>query len=112
MIAELEIKLNKLREAEQQLQKANWVVMQNDNGTQNVDQVKQQLYRLLGLLHAKRGNTAEAIRLFAEQICFASALGGTESVGSASGYFNIAQVIGDTHAKCSLFNKGNNKKLN
>jgi len=104
MIAELEIKLNKLREAEQQLQKANWVVMQNER-THNVDQVKQQLYRLLGLLHAKRGNNTEAIRLFAEQICFASALGGTESIGSASGYFNIAQAIGDTHAKCSLFNK-------
>ena len=55
---------------------------------------------------AKRGNNTEAIRLFAEQICFASALGGTESIGSASGYFNIAQAIGDTHAKCSLFNKG------
>ena len=50
MIAELEIKLNKLREAEQQLQKANWVIMQNEHA-ENVDQVKQKLYRLLGLLH-------------------------------------------------------------
>ena len=119
MIAELEIKLNKLREAEQQLQKANWVIMQNEHA-ENVDQVKQKLYRLLGLLHgeyqslrlksrlyfsAKRGNSAEAIRLFAEQICFASSLGGTESIGSASGYFNIASVIEDKNAKLSLFNK-------
>jgi len=104
MIAELEIKLNKLREAEQQLQKANWVIMQNEHA-ENVDQVKQKLYRLLGLLHAKRGNSAEAIRLFAEQICFASSLGGTESIGSASGYFNIASVIVDKNAKLSLFNK-------
>ena len=58
MIAELEIKLNKLREAEQQLQKANWVIMQNEHA-ENVDQVKQKLYRLLGLLHGK----ADCLRL-------------------------------------------------
>lgn len=31
---------------------------------------------------------------------------GTESIGSASGYFNIATVIDDKIAKASLFNKG------
>ena len=31
---------------------------------------------------------------------------GTESIGSASGYFNIATVIDDKMAKASLFNKG------
>ena len=55
---------------------------------------------------AKRGNNQEAIRLFAEQICFASSMEGTESIGSASGYFNIATVIDDKMAKASLFNKG------
>ena len=55
MIAELDIKLNKLREAEQQLQKANWVIMQNER-EENIDLVKQKLYRVLGLLHGKYKN--------------------------------------------------------
>ena len=52
LIAEVSIQLNKLREAEQQLQKANWVVMRNENEP-TINNVKQRLSRLLGLLQGK-----------------------------------------------------------
>jgi len=104
LIAETSIGLNKLREAEQQLQKANWVVMRNEND-ETIDYVKQGLYRVLGLLHAAKGNKDEAIRLFSEQIFYSSQLKGTESIQAASGYFNLANTIDGKQVKHSLYLK-------
>merc|ERR1712212_812821 len=98
LIAETSIGLNKLREAEQQLQKANWVVMRNESD-ETIDFVKQGPYRVLGLLHAAKGNKDEAIRLFSEQIFYSSQLKGTESIQAASGYFNLANTIDGKQVK-------------
>jgi tetratricopeptide (TPR) repeat protein len=104
LIAEVSIQLNKLREAEQQLQKANWVVMRNENDP-TINNVKQRLSRLLGLLQAAKGNKDESIRLFSEQIFFASMMNGTESVGASSGYYNLGNIIEAPKVKNSLYLK-------
>merc|ERR1712212_917384 len=104
LIAEISLALNKLREAEQQMQQANWVVMQNQS-EESSNHVKQKLYRLFGLLQAAKGDYTDATRLFAEQIVYASKTAGTESIGAASGYFNIAQVLNDKRTKVSLYIK-------
>jgi len=92
LLAEICIGLNKLREGEQHLQKANWVVHRNQDA-ENINQVNARLYRSFGLVQAAKGNNEEALRLFAEQVYFSSLVGGTESIGAANGYFNLANVL-------------------
>jgi len=78
--------------------------MRNEND-ETIDYVKQGLYRVLGLLHAAKGNKDEAIRLFSEQIFYSSQLKGTESIQAASGYFNLANTIDGKQVKHSLYLK-------
>ena len=57
--------LNMLREAEQYLAQAQWVVLQ----TPNCDPaIKSQLYRDLGLLFIAQGNAIDAKKHFAEDV--------------------------------------------
>ena len=61
--------LSMLREAEQYLAQAQWVVLQ----TPNCDPaIKSQLYRDLGLLFIAQGNASEAKKHFAEDVSIMS----------------------------------------
>jgi len=91
LLAEICIGLNKHREADQHLQKANWVVKRNQED-KTINHVFSRLYRAMGLLEAAKGNTEDASRLFAEQVFYASQWAGTESIGAASGYYNLANM--------------------
>jgi len=92
LLAEVCIGLNKLREGEQYLQRANWVVQRNQDDA-NINAVKSTLYRALGLVEAAKGDNKEALRLFAEQVYYSSLVSGTESIQAANGYFNLANVL-------------------
>ena len=61
LLAEVCIGLNKLREGEQHLQKANWVVKRNQEA-ENINYVNSRLYRAFGLVQAAKGNNEEALR--------------------------------------------------
>lgn len=91
LLAEVCIGLNKLREGEQHLQKANWVVKRNHDA-ENINSVNSRLYRAFGLVQAAKGNNEEALRLFAEQVYYSSLVAGTESIGAANGYYNLGNV--------------------
>lgn len=91
LLAEICIGLNKLRESEQYLQKANWVVKRNEQ-SENINLVNSRLYRSFGLVQAAKGNNEEALRLFGEQVYYSSLVNGTESIGAANGYYNLANV--------------------
>ena len=63
--------LNLLREAEQYLAQAQWVVLQ----TPNCDPaIKSKLYRDLGLLFIAQGNTIDAKKHFAEDVSHGASL--------------------------------------
>ena len=61
LLAEICIGLNKHREADQHLQKANWVIKRNQED-ETINQVFSRLYRAMGLLEAAKGNTEDASR--------------------------------------------------
>lgn len=61
LLAEILIGLNKHREADQHLQKANWVVKRNQEDP-TINHVFCRLYRAMGLLEAAKGNSEEASR--------------------------------------------------
>ena len=63
LLAEICIGLNKHREADQHLQKANWVVKRNQED-KTINHVFSRLYRAMGLLEAAKGNTEDASRSF------------------------------------------------
>ena len=62
LLAEICIGLNKLREGEQHLQKANWVVHRNQDA-ENINQVNARLYRSFGLVQGKLKTQIEKSRL-------------------------------------------------
>lgn len=65
MIFYLSLGLKRLSQAEEYLSQAKWTVVKTPECK---NEIKSQLYRNLGMLHATRGNTKEALHDLAEDV--------------------------------------------
>lgn len=93
-----------LKQAEAYLTQANWILIKAPCG----DDIKSQLFRALGRLYDARGNYAQALRQFAEDVYHASLIFGDDNVRTAGGYFLLAGVfahIGQPEQSSSFYKK-------
>lgn len=90
ILGEASVGLGKLVQAEEYLAKADWTVLKTP-GCSNA--IKSKLNRNLGLLMAAKGDFAEALNNFADDIYHASEEFGTDDIKTAGGYFHMGNVF-------------------
>jgi len=90
ILGEASVGLGKLSEAEEYLAKADWTVLKTPDCT---NAIKSKLNRNLGLLNAAKGDFAEALENFADDIYHASEEFGTDDIHTAGGYFHMGNVF-------------------
>jgi len=90
ILGEASVGLGKLTQAEEYLAKADWTVLKTPDCS---NAIKSKLYRNLGLLYAAKGDFAEALNNFADDIYHASEEFGTDDIRTAGGYFHMGNVF-------------------
>ncbi|XP_062854496.1 zinc finger MYND domain-containing protein 12 isoform X2 [Trichomycterus rosablanca] len=90
LLAEANMGLGSLSEAESCLANAEWTVMRAPNCSRVI---LHQLHRTLGLLHTAKRNYSSALLHFANDVYYASQELGLKSVVTARGYFLMANVF-------------------
>lgn len=90
ILGEACIGLGRLSQAEEYLSQAKWTVVKTP---QCKNEIKSQLHRNLGMLHATKGDYKEALHNLAEDIYHASLCFGTDDIRTSGGYFHMANVF-------------------
>ncbi|MCI4380749.1 hypothetical protein PGIGA_G00243630 [Pangasianodon gigas] len=90
LLAEANIGLGSLSQAESCLSQAEWMVMKNPGCSQTVLHL---LHRTLGRLYSATGDYSSALLHFANDVYYASEEFGLDSVVTAGGYFLMANVF-------------------
>lgn len=90
ILGEASVGLGKLTQAEEYLAKADWTVLKTPDCS---NAIKSKLYRNLGLLYAAKGDFAESLSNFADDIYHASEEFGTDDIRTAGGYFHMGNVF-------------------
>jgi len=90
ILGEACIGLDRLSQAEDYLSQAKWTVVKTPNCK---NEMKSQLHRNLGLLHATKGDSKEALRNLADDIFYGSLCFGTDDIRTSGGYFHMANVF-------------------
>ncbi|XP_043917715.1 zinc finger MYND domain-containing protein 12 isoform X2 [Protopterus annectens] len=90
LLAEANIGLGHLVQAEEYLSRAQWTVLK----TPDCDYIiRHKLYRNLGLLYAAKGDFEESLLHFANDVYYASEVFGTGDIHISGGYFHMANVF-------------------
>ncbi|XP_063173388.1 zinc finger MYND domain-containing protein 12 [Candoia aspera] len=91
ILAETSLGLGHLSQSEEYLSQAHWIVLKNTNCSSDV---QSKLHRILGLLHAAKGNFDDSLYHLANNVYFAScAFGTTNNIAVSGGYFHMANVF-------------------
>lgn len=90
ILAEANIGLGKLTQADEYLAQAEWTVMKSPDAK---DSVRSKLFRNMGLLHAAKGDYSDALRMLAEDIFHASTEWNSGHIRTSGGYFHMANVF-------------------
>ncbi|XP_039251282.2 zinc finger MYND domain-containing protein 12-like [Styela clava] len=90
ILAEANIGLGKLTQADEYLAQAEWTVLKSPDAK---DSVRSKLFRNIGLLHAAKGDYENALRMLAEDIYHASCEWDSNHIRTSGGYFHMANVF-------------------
>lgn len=90
ILAEANIGLGKLTQADEYLAQAEWTVLKSPDAECSV---KSKLFRNIGLLHAAKGDYENALRMLAEDIYHASSEWHANHIRVSGGYFHMANVF-------------------
>ncbi|KAM4651796.1 zinc finger MYND domain-containing protein 12 [Discoglossus pictus] len=90
LLAEANIGLGHLPQAEEYLSQAYWTVLKT---TSCSDNIRSKLHRNLGLLYCAKGDFEESLRHFSNDVYFASIAAGTHDIITAGGYFHMANIF-------------------
>ncbi|XP_028663521.1 zinc finger MYND domain-containing protein 12 [Erpetoichthys calabaricus] len=90
LLAEVNLGLGRLMQAEEYLTQSQWVIMKNPECSHVLHQ---KLCRSYGLLCSIKGDLEEAIRYLANEVYFASEEFGCNSTAAAGGFYHMANVF-------------------
>lgn len=102
VLAEVNLGLNRLMQAEESLSNANYILVKHaaaaasagaGTAATNTNRLRSRMHRNFGRLHAAQGNNAAALESFAQDIYYASLCLGPEHIDVSIGYFFMAQVF-------------------
>jgi len=97
--------LNRLKECEEYLALAQWIVLNTEDCS---DLTKSRLFQLLGRLSFSRSNYEKAKSEFSKAVYYSSRVYGAESVSTSIGYFRLGEVflsLGNSESAFSFFDK-------
>ncbi|KAG2459557.1 ZMY12 protein, partial [Polypterus senegalus] len=106
LLAEVNLGLGRLTQAEEYLTQSQWVIMKNPECSHVLHQ---KLCRSYGLLCSVKGDLEEAIRYLANEVYFASEEFGCNSTAAAGGFYRMANVFsqqGKTDIADSFYTEG------
>ncbi|MBN3307686.1 ZMY12 protein, partial [Amia calva] len=90
LLAEANIGLGNLTQAEEYLCKAEWTVLKKPKCPRSI---RHRLHRNLGLLYVAKGDLEGALEHFANDVYLASEEFGTDSIVTCGGFFHMADVF-------------------
>ncbi|CAI9533093.1 unnamed protein product [Staurois parvus] len=90
ILAEANIGLGNLTQAEEYLSHAYWTVLKT---TDCSNLIRSKLHRNLGLLYSAKGEFEESLRHLSNDIYYASTVSGPSDISTAGGYFHMANVF-------------------
>lgn len=90
LLAEANLGLKRLKQAEQFLSLANWIVLKTPTCS---NAVRSQLHRNFGKMRAAQGKYDDALRQLANDVYYSSLEIGPEHVDTAGGYFHMANIF-------------------
>ncbi|KAE8593097.1 hypothetical protein XENTR_v10018978 [Xenopus tropicalis] len=90
ILAEANIGLGHLPQAEEYLSQAYWTVLKT---TDCSNAIRSKLHRNLGLLYSAKGEFEESLRHFSNDVYFASETAGTNHMSVTGGYFHMANIF-------------------
>ncbi|OCT72719.1 zinc finger MYND domain-containing protein 12 [Xenopus laevis] len=90
ILAEANIGLGHLPQAEEYLSQAYWTVLKT---TDCSNAIRSKLHRNLGLLYSAKGEFEESLRHFSNDVYFASEMAGTNHISVTGGYFHMANIF-------------------
>ncbi|KAG8434295.1 hypothetical protein GDO86_012610 [Hymenochirus boettgeri] len=90
ILAEANIGLGHLLQAEEYLSQAYWTVLKT---TDCSNSIRSKLHRNLGLLYSAKGDFEESLRHFSNDVYFASSVSGTNDISVTGGYFHMANIF-------------------
>ncbi|KAM9299037.1 zinc finger MYND domain-containing protein 12 [Gastrophryne carolinensis] len=90
ILAEANIGLGNLTQAEEYLSHAYWTVLKTADCS---NLTRSKLHRNLGLLYSAKGEFEESLRHFSNDIYFASTVSGPSDISTSGGYFHMANVF-------------------
>ncbi|XP_072281963.1 zinc finger MYND domain-containing protein 12 [Pyxicephalus adspersus] len=90
ILAEANIGLGNLTQAEEYLSHAYWTVLKTADCS---NLIRSKLHRNLGLLYSAKGEFEESLSHLSNDIYFASTVSGPSDISTAGGYFHMANVF-------------------
>jgi len=90
LLAEVNLGLNSLKQAERHLSRGNWIILKNPTASNSL---RSQLNRNFGKLYALQGKHTDALRHMAHDIYYLSLELGPEHIETAVGYFNMSNIF-------------------
>lgn len=89
-LSQASLGLNQLRQAEEYLALARWIVI---NAESVSDRILARLHSLMGRVHTAQGNFNDAKEELARGVYFSSRTFGAESVQTSSGYYRLGDIF-------------------
>lgn len=90
ILAEANIGLGHLTQAEEYLCHAYWTVLKT---TDCSNSIRSKLHRNLGLLYCAKGELEESLRHLSNDVYFASAVSGPDHIRASGGFFHMANIF-------------------
>ncbi|MEE6483466.1 hypothetical protein FKM82_013561 [Ascaphus truei] len=90
ILAEANIGLGQLAQAEHYLSEAYWTVLKTSDCSNTI---RSKLHRNLGLLFSAKGDFEESLRHLSNDVYFASTVSGTNDISASGGYFHMANIF-------------------
>ncbi|CAJ0930720.1 unnamed protein product [Ranitomeya imitator] len=90
ILAEANIGLGHLTQAEEYLSRAYWTVLKTIDCSNSI---KSKLHRNLGLLYSAKGEFEESLRHLSNDVFFASTVSGPSHISTSGGFFHMANIF-------------------
>ncbi|XP_066462829.1 zinc finger MYND domain-containing protein 12 [Eleutherodactylus coqui] len=90
ILAEANIGLGHLTQAEEYLSHAYWTVLKS---TDCSNSIRSKLHRNLGLLYSAKGEFEESLRHLSNDVYFASTVSGPSQISTSGGFFHMANIF-------------------